>query len=341
MNTSKKNTVLLVLLVVQAALIAFLYRPGRDAAPVAANLFKGLTPAQLTAMTVTDDQGKSISLVKKEGWRITPGEFPADQGKIEGLLKKMAAMKSSRLVSQTQGSHVRLKVADTDFNRKVELSLGDKKTVFFLGTAPSSKSIHLRLAEAKEVYQVNDLSAWEIQADNESWWQTKYLSQPVADLTGLTVANAAGPIELARDGKKGWQLKANPETALDAKEVETLVNSVSEISIASYLAKEFTPKGTPLATITYQTKDGATTLQVWPQEKPEDGDQVIKASNSPFYAKIKNYLLKQALEVRLDQLKAKTGTESSKTETEPATPASPPAPPDQAPPSQITTPAGA
>ena len=329
MNTSKKNTLLFVLLVVQAALIAFLYRPGQQTAPVAANLFKGLTPEQLTAMTITDDQGKSLTVVKKEGWRLSSGDYPADQAKIEGLIKKLADMKSSRLVSQTKGGHGRLKVADTDFNRKVELSAGDKKTVFFLGTAPSAKSIHLRLAEAKEVYQVNDLSAWEVQADNESWWQTKYLSQAADKISGLTIANAAGTIELVSDGKKGWQLKGSQETALDAKRVETLVNSVSEITIASYLPKDFTPKGKPLATLTYQGKDGATTLQVWPKDKAEDGDQVIKASSSPFYAKVKDYVVKEALEIKLDGLKAKPVAEGKEEAGPTVAPVGPPVQPAQ------------
>jgi hypothetical protein len=333
MNTSKKNTMLVVLLVVQVALIGFLYRPGRNATPVAANLFKGLTPDQVTAMTITDDQGKSINLVKKGSWQITPGDFPADQAKIEGLLKRFAGMKSSRLVSQTNSSHLRLKVADTDFNRKIELQQGDKKSIFFLGTAPSSKSIHLRLDGAKEVYQVNGLSAWEVLADKESWWQTKYLSESGDKLTGLTIANGSGTIGLAKDGKKGWQLKGSPDVALDADRAESLVNSASDITIASYLAKEFVPPtAKPIATITYQTKDGSTTLDIWAKEKKEDTDQLVKASNSPLYAKAKEYVVKGLLEAKLDSLKAKPATAA-------ATPEATKAPAAPAPP-QAAAPAG-
>lgn len=313
MNIAKKNTLLIVLLVVQAALIAFLYRPGRNVAPVAASLFKDLAPGQVTSLTITDDQAKAITLSKKEGWRVDPGDYPADQAKVDTLINKLAAIKSSRLVSQTKGSHARLKVAEADFNRKVELARGDQKSVFYLGTSPSSKSIHLRLAEAKEVYLANDLAASEVQADRESWWQTRYLNQPLDALTGLTIVNASGTIELvgvaAKDtkgAKQGWQLKGSPETPLDAKRVETLVNSLSEITIASYLDQGASPKGKPLATVTYQTKEGGTTLQIWAKAKSGDGDQVVKASNSPLYAKIKEYAVKEALEAKLDGLKIKT-----------------------------------
>lgn len=299
MNTAKKNIVLLVLLITQAALIVFLYRPGQNVAPAADSIFTALTPEKVTSMTITDDQGESVSLVKKDGaWQLSQGEFPADQPKIEKLTKKFADSKSSRLVSQTAASHARLKVAETDFNRKIELGQGETKTIFFLGTAPSAKSIHLRLAEAKEVYQINDLSSWEVQADNESWWQTKYLSQPLTDLKGVTIANSHGTIELIKEEEKGWQIKGEPDEPLDVKRIDTLLNSVSEIGIASYLAKDFVAKGKPVVTLTYQTKEGATTLEAWAKEKPEDQDLVIKSSTSDFYAKVKEYVVKEAMEIK-------------------------------------------
>jgi hypothetical protein len=320
---NKKNIILFVLLLLQAALIVFLYRPNQNVGPVAANLFKSLSPDQVSSVLITNEQGASISLIKKDGWQISQGEFPTDSAKIEGLIKKLAGMKSSRLVSQTKSSHARLKVADGDFSRKVELGQGDSKITFFLGTSPSAKAIHLRLGEANEVYQVNDLAVWEVQADKESWWQTKYVSKKSADLTGLSISNGLGTIEFVNDAaQKAWQLKPASETAPDAKRVETLVNSLTEISIDSYLAKDFTPKGKPIATITYQSKDGDSTVQVWAkdasppspdvakQDKQEESSQVIKASNSPFYAKAKTYVVKNALETNIKSLTAKPVAEA-------------------------------
>lgn len=303
MNTAKKNIVLLVVLIVQVALIAFLYRPGQNVAPSAANIFTSLAPEKVTAMTITDDQGKTVSLAKKDGaWQLSQGEFPADQAKIEELIKKFADSKSSRLVSQTAASHARLKVADTDFNRKVELVQGDAKTVFYLGTAPSAKSIHLRLADAKEVYQVNDLSSWQVQAEKEMWWQARYFSQPLDTIKGLTIVNANGTVALIKEGDKEWRLVDKPETALDSKRIETLLGSVSEIDISSYQDKGFTPKAKPVVTVTYQTKDGTSTLQIWAKDKAEDQDLLVKASSSAFYAKAKEYGVKEAMEVKAETL---------------------------------------
>jgi len=321
MNTPK-NILLIVLLALQIALIAFLYRPGQQVVAAAGNLFPALAPGQLTGLTITGEQGKTLSLVKKEGWQIVPGEFPADQAKIEALIKKLAEVKASRLVSQTKSSHARLKVAEGDFNRKVEISQGESKTLFYLGTSPSAKSIHLRLDGAKEVYQINDLAAWELGVEQESWWQTKYLSQPTKELTGLSINNPAGTIALVNDAeKKAWQIKDKADTPLDPKRLEPLLNAIGEIGVDAYLAKDFAPKGKAVATVTYQGKAGEVTLSIWGKDKPEDGNQVIKSSSSAFYAKAKDYVVKAILESKLDGLIAKeTGEEK-------APPAEAPAPP--------------
>lgn len=314
-----KNIMLLGLLVLQIAVLAFLYRPGQHAAPVAGNLFKALAPEQVTSLSITGEGGKAIALTKKDGWQIDPGGFPADQSKIEALIKKLAELKAVRLVSQTTSSHARLKVAAGDFNRKVELGQVDAMTTFFLGTSPSAKSIHLRLSDAKEVYQINDLAAWEVQAEKESWWQTKYLSLKQDTLTGLRITNGSGALELAYDAdKKAWQLKTAPETALDGKQVDTLVTPLLAIDIDSYQAKDFAPpKGKPLATVTYQTKEGEKTLEIWAKDKAEDGNQVVKASSSAFYAKAKDYVVKGILEAKQDSLIAKDKAEAKETEASP------------------------
>ncbi|MDD5758365.1 MAG: DUF4340 domain-containing protein [Desulfobulbaceae bacterium] len=327
-----KNIALVALLALQIALIAFLYRPGQNTVPAAANLFKTLSPSQLTSLLITDEQGKSVSLLKKDGWQIGEEGFPADQDKIDALIKKLADMKSSRLVSQNKSSHARLKVADRDFTRKIELGQGDSKTTFFLGTSPSAKSIHLRLNEANEVYQVNDLAAWEVQADKESWWQTKYLTQK-SNLTELSISNAHGTLDLVNDSaKKTWHLKGSPEATLDSKKVESMLSSLVNISIDSYMTKDFAPTDKPVATITYRSKDNENTLQIWDKssakplpekgQAPGDDNLIIKASGSAFYAKAKAYVVKSAMDASIENLSLKPteGTQATEQGALPALP---------------------
>jgi hypothetical protein len=118
----------------------------------------------------------------------------------------------------------------------------------------------------------------------------------------VTIVNAQGTIELIKEGDKGWRLKDKPEETLDSKRVEMLINSISEITIASYQAKDYAPKAKPLTTVTYQSKDGDRTLQIWAKDKPEAQDMLVKASASAFFALAKEYGLKDAMDITVKAL---------------------------------------
>jgi len=303
-----KNTGLFVLLIIQAALIVYLYRPGRNAAPPATALFSGLHPDAVTSFTITEDTGKTIQLTKiKQVWTVGPNNYPGDTNKINKMLKRIAELKSSHLVSRTKGSHSRLKVGDELFVRKIVLSGPDlkKAITFFLGTAPSAKTIHLRRAGDDDVYEVSGLSTWQLQADNNSWWQTKYVTVNPADLQSLTLSNSAN-ITLQRDAKGNWQLADTPAGAkLNSKRLSELLNSVSEISVSGYEPRDFKPHGKAIAVLNYKTKDKSFALQIWPKDD-KSNQQVVKNSQARFYAKLEPYILKDTLELKRSELLLKT-----------------------------------
>ncbi len=302
--TKAKNTGLFILLIMQAALIVYLYRPGQGAPPPAASLFSGLRPKTVTSFTITDNLGKTLRLAKiKQAWTVGPNSYPGDNDKINNMIRLVASLKSSRLVSRTKGSHSRLKVGDELFNRKIVLSGPDHKkaVTFFLGTAPSAKTIYLRRAGDNDVYQVNGLSTWKLPTDQESWWQVKYVAVNQADLQSLTLTNH-GQINLQRDAKGKWRLTGTPDDRkLDRNRVTKLLNTVCGISISGYEGKDFTPQAKAIATITYKTRDKTFNLRVWPGNNKAD-KQVIKNSQSRFYARLEPYVLKDTLELKKSDL---------------------------------------
>jgi hypothetical protein len=303
-----KNTGLFILLIIQAALIVYLYQPGRNTAPTAAPLFADLQADNIKNITITDDSAKSVRLQQAAGhWSVGAENYPADDSKIKGIIERIAKLKNSRLVSRSKGSHSRLKVGEQMFNRKVAMTDNDGKDItFFLGTSPSSKAIHLRRAGNDEVYEVSGLTAWQLQADNESWWQTKYVTINPADLQSLTIKGKEN-ISLSRDAKGDWQLADAPAgSTLDNKRIGELLDTISEISITGYESHDFTPPGKPLATITYKTKDKNFDLQIWAKKDNKVDKQIIKNSNSKFYAKVSSYILKDTLELKQNELIQKT-----------------------------------
>ncbi len=302
-----KNIGLFVLLIIQAALVVFLYRPGQNNAPPASFLFSDLKIATINSLVITDENAKSVHLAKAAGhWTVGNANYPADNDKIKNILERIVKLKSARLVSRSKGSHSRLKVGEQIFNRKVVMTDTDgKEIIFFLGTAPASKAIHLRRANADEVYQISGLSSWELLAEENSWWQTKYVALNPADIQGLTI-NGSTTISLHRDTKGNWQLTDAPtDSNLDNKKIADLLDTVCEISISGYEDKDFTPQDKAATTITYQTKDKSFDLAIWPKDE-KASEQIIKYTSAQFYAKVHPYTLRTALELKkLDLVKPK------------------------------------
>ena len=298
--SKQKNILLLGLLLLQVALVIFMYRPNQNTGAPEVQLFEKLNPAEVTAMTISDGDGKSITLQKvSEEWQVGPRQYPGDAENISKIFTKISVIKSSRLITKTKSSHVRLKVADETYDRKIVIVSPGGEVVFYIGTAPSSKSVHLRKAGDNEVYQVADLSSWEIQPDDASWWQSKYVKVSADDLTGFTLNNAHGKVAFSKDDDGKWKIKGKqPEIETDQKKVEELINSIASISIADYLDKSYSPQGEPEASLVYEAKQGSFTLQIWPKDG-EDDDHVTKNSKSSFYAKIRSYILEDVLKSKI------------------------------------------
>lgn len=295
---NKKNMIatLVVLLVVQAALIAYLYRPGQQHSAPEISLVGSVDVQDITSLMITDENGKSLTLTKQGAdWFVGEDKFPADETGVEAILAKLSGLKSSRLVSRTKSSHSRLKVGDEDFNRKVVLTSAKGETTLFIGTAPSSKSVHLRVAGQNDVYQVAGIAAWEVQPEVDSWWKSKYVELNADSIKALTIKNAGGTLRVKRgaDGKL-WELEEATAGVLDQKKVSELVSSLANISIAEYLKGAFTTQEKPVCTVDYQVDNKTITLRIWPKGTDND-DHVVKLSSASFYAKIRSYIIKEAL----------------------------------------------
>ncbi len=299
MNT-KKNIGLLVLLIVQAALIVYLYQPSRNTAKPAAAIFNNLQADMIKSLTITDANAKSVHLAKIAGhWTVGENKYPADSGKIKGIMQILRKLKKSRLISRSRGSHSRLKVGEQMFKRKVSLTKSNgKKLTFFLGTSPSSKTIYLRRAGDNDVYEISGLTTWQLQTDNNSWWQAQYVTVNQAKLRGLSI-KGKNAIALTRTAKGNWQLTDAPATSkLNSKRIGQLLDTLSGVFITGYEAKNFTPKGKAVATITYKTNEKSFNLQIWAAKDKKADTQIIKNSMSKFYARISSYILQDTLNLQ-------------------------------------------
>lgn len=316
---SRKNLLLLLMLLVQAGLVVYALMPEKQQAANEKIFVADISKEAITGLTIADDK-QSLELFRQDGkWLVDREQkYPADAEKVDGFIDKLLKLKSSRLVTTTAASHVRLKVADQLFNKKVTISAGDRQVSLFFGTSPSNKTLHVRLEGEDDVYLARDLSAWEIQANSESWWLGKYIDLPEDRIASLSVTNGEGSFTLQHKDDGTWALAAG-ETALDSKAVDEFVGKASHLALLKYLGQQDKHEyglAKPAATLVYTEKDGsAITLAIGPKNADEN-NHVLKADNSPFYVSVAGYIVEPLLQKQAESFVAAKSAASAP-ETEP------------------------
>ncbi len=307
---NRSNVALSVLLVIQLALVGLALRPSTTAPPKEKNFLDGIGKEAVTALEIRDEN-TTLRLEKQDnGWIVKADhDYPADSGKIDKLVAKLVGLASNRLVARTPASHVRLKVADEVFNRKLTVTAGEQSQTLFFGSSPSYKTLHVRLAGEEEVYLVKDLSVWELQTTKESWWTTRYLDVNTADLARLELENRAGKLVLERDkdAESPWRLASAPDKTLDPQAVEDLLNAACRLNLLSYLGTEDSDTyglDKPAITLRLATKEGrSVTVRIGPKRKDEN-DHVAKREDSPFYVSVAAYAVEKLLDKKAENLVA-------------------------------------
>jgi hypothetical protein len=288
---SRLNQILIGLLVVQLALVGFVFWPRPASEAQGGPLLADFSAAEVTALTIADGEGNQLTLAKSgDGWMLPDkGDFPVDGEKVTPFLEKLAAVQADRLVTQTEGSQARLQVADDDFNRRLELTLADGSTdELYVGSSAGAAATHVRAEGQPQVYLTGELAAWDANPQVTAWVDTLYFTVPQTATTGLTLANQNGTFEFTQEGDT-WTMAdlAGGET-LDQAAVTSLLSQASSVRLTDVLgAEEQTDYGLaePLATLTLETEDGTYTLQVGARDDTTNS-YVFHASSSPYIVRV-------------------------------------------------------
>lgn len=288
---SRLNQILIGLLVVQLALVGFIFWPRSSSQAAGGPLLANFDAAEVTALTIADGEGNHLSLAKRgDQWMLPDkGDFPVDGEKVTPFLEKIAAVQADRLVTQTEGSQARLQVAPDEFNRRLELTLADGSTdELYVGSSAGAGATHVRAADRPQVYLTGELAAWDANPQVTAWVDTLYFTVPQTATTGLTLENQNGAFEFTQAGDT-WTMAGLAEgETLDQAAVSSLLNQASSVRLTDVLgAEEQTDYGLaePLATVTLETGDGTYTLQVGARDETTNS-YVFHASNSPYYVRV-------------------------------------------------------
>ena len=145
--------------------------PGRDSShrffgrPLLASVQRSCCPvlkkAGLRVWAITDPAGRSIRLSGGPSGCVLPeaDNYPCQKDKLTSFTDQLVNLSTASLVAETAGSHRRLKVADDEFDRMVEIQLADgAPRRIYLGLSPRPSSVHVRVENRDEVYLSSAIS---------------------------------------------------------------------------------------------------------------------------------------------------------------------------------------
>lgn len=300
---TKLQRILAAILAAQLVLAVIVFWP-RQAIDAGKPLLD-IAAADVTGLTIRDDQGNTVTLTNAGGaWvAASAADHPADAAKITPVLDKLVAINTSRLVGETAAGHARFQVADDKFVRKIDVQTAGGVKTLYLGSAAGSRTVHARLAGQNQVYLANDIATWEIGGDVTGWINATYFSVPLADVTGFTLRNANGEFAFEKDASGAWTMKdlAADET-LDFNTISSLVSQFTTLRLAKVLGKTDDPAyglAQPGATLTVQARSGdqlkTYTLTIGAQD-PVDNSYAVKSSESEYYVRAAEFSVKELVE---------------------------------------------
>ncbi|MDQ4077010.1 MAG: DUF4340 domain-containing protein [Chloroflexota bacterium] len=289
----KRNQYLTALLVVQLALAVLTFWPRSATSEAAAGpLLDDFEAGEVTAFTVSDADGNRIELAREGDEWVLPeaDDFPANSSQVETFLGKVAKLQKNRLVTQTEGSHARLMVAEDEFERLVELRLEDGNTErLFIGSSGGPSATHVRLANEPEVYLTGDLAVWDANTQPGSWVDTTYVSVPLTETVGLTLQNTNGTFEFSKEGESWTMEGLDEDETFNEEALTSMLGQITSLQMVRPLGKtEDASYGLddPRAEAILETEAGEMYTLAIGAEDSEDLTAVAKWSESPYYVRI-------------------------------------------------------
>ncbi|MCU0482408.1 MAG: DUF4340 domain-containing protein [Anaerolineae bacterium] len=302
---TKTNLFLLATLVVQAVLIAIIILSSGNTATdtEATALLADFNRDTVTSITITNGtDGNQIRLTKLDDgtWGLADiGNYPVQETRITSLFDVLAGLDTSRLISDNASNQRRLKVADEEYERKVELVQGDQTITLYVGSSGGANATHTRIAGSDNVYLNRDVSGTSISAEITTWAKTDYITVDATKVVSMTLTNANGTFEFEKVGDV-WQMAGlEADETFNEENFTALLDKIVAFNLRKPLGTETLPEygmDAPLATVTIVVRDTLvtgedenstgqtldTTYELVVGARYEDG-YAVKSNKSDFY----------------------------------------------------------
>jgi hypothetical protein len=303
---NKQNQILAGVLILQIIVIVAVFWPRPVTSGAGESLLSDLEASQIVGLEITDATDGRIVLAKETGSWVLPeaDDYPCLEDKVPSLLTQIVELKADRLVAQTASSHARLKVAEDDFERRLDLELADgTRQRLYVGTAPSFRAAHVRVDGQDEVYLTSGLSTTDITTTPTSWVERVYFQVPQEEMVAVTLENAQGRFDFRKLGDAWTMTDLSPEETANEATIRSVVSRVASVALTRPLGKtEEAAYGMdmPSAVVTIRTHtdeegDKTFTLRVG-AKRVTDNTYVVSSSESPYYVRVSEFTVQALVE---------------------------------------------
>jgi hypothetical protein len=292
---TRLQQILVVVLIVQIALAAFVLWP--QSAGQAANepLLPNFAAVDVISMIIENADGNRIVLAKDgEQWVLPEADdYPANGDKILPVLEKLEGIKTNRLVTETENSHQRLKVAADDHNRRLEVTLRDgTRHEVFIGNSAGAAATHIRAGDHPQVYLTGEVQPFELDTRAANWIDPVYYTIPQTASVALTLENENGTFAFERDGETWTMVGLKEGEEFAENNLTTVLNQVSTLQMSKPAGKEEQPGyglDNPQAVVTITTDDGRQHTLLIGAQNETGQDFLVKSSDSDYYVWIAQF----------------------------------------------------
>ena len=320
MNKTQKY--LLGALVLQISLIVVVFLLQR---PVAANnnlVFPDLKVETVSEIIISDSSGNQLDMMKEGNQWVLPEQdnFPVKADAVQQMVDNLAAIRDNRLVTQSESSQERLKISDSNYERKVQLTVNGKEEIIYFGSSPAANNIHFRLDGKNEVYLTNAITSSQITTTISNWVDTVIYQIPSTSVQSVAVNNAEGDFIFTVDSEGQWTSEQIPEGyQFDQSMFSSLLTGFTNMRLVAPVSKTESPEfglTDPQATVEIQYTDdsGAELIgKLVIGSADEDNNYYVKWSANDYIFKISSYNAERITNLTSEKYTSQIPTEETTT----------------------------
>ncbi|MCB0319343.1 MAG: DUF4340 domain-containing protein [Bdellovibrionales bacterium] len=311
-NSIQFLSILLVVQLIGAALLSFqgsgleTFQPEEP--------FLNLSLDSLTEIRVippAEKQDEAVTLKKQDGNWVLENyfQFPVSEKKLESFSKKLFTLQKPFPVGTTKIAEKQFEVAEEKFASKIEfVKDGNVVNTIFLGSAPSFKKVHARVAGSDLTYAI-PFSAYDLQGKPSTWIDRDYLKLSddevqLIQFKDLTLRHTKGntpPISL-----EGLQADEEPNEQALSDFMRDLLK-IGFLDVLGTDAKDEYNLSAPALTYTVQSATGEKSFTYG--KLKDDSAYALKVSDKPFYFKISNFQVEKLTKITRETLVKKKENE--------------------------------